>query len=100
MHELIADDITHRRSLLASTQHVLRAQNAQLLREERLTHCKLGLQFLDAVLARVQDIEDADPQWMRQRAKEVGFKRLEFAGFGLRHMWILHAARRRVGYAS
>src|SRR5439155_20053869 len=60
--------------------HVLGAQDSQLLRHGRLVELEAGLELLHAALAGPEDLEDPDTDGVRQRLEELRLEGREIGG--------------------
>src|SRR5687767_663617 len=73
----VAHRVTDGGAFLASLDHVLGAQDRQMLRDDRLIEGERLLQLLHALLAMAEDLENADPGGVAERLEEVRLQGLQ-----------------------
>src|SRR5439155_17847264 len=76
----VAHRVADRGPLFAGGDHVLGAQDSQLLRHGRLVELEAGLELLHAALAGPEDLEDPDTDGVRQRLEELRLEGREIGG--------------------
>lgn len=81
----VAHRVPHARPFLATGDDVVRAQDRQLLRDDRLLHAEGFLQFLDVLLAVHEELENPNANGVSERPEECGFERLKFLGGDFSH---------------
>ncbi len=72
-------------AFLAAGHDVVGAQDGELLRYDGLLDTERVLQLLNALLAVHEDLEDLDPNGMRERLEERCLECLKFLGGDTRH---------------
>ena len=81
----ITDGVPDVDAFFATGDDVRGPQHGQLLRHDWLLDTQRILQFLNAPLAVHEQLEDLDPNRMRERLEERGFECLKFPGGDTRH---------------
>ena len=75
--ETVTHGIQHRRAILAGLDDVLGPQHGKLLRDGGLVDSERFLELVDAPLAPDEDLEDTDPDWVREGLEEFRFEGLK-----------------------
>lgn len=83
----IAYGIPHADALLAAGHDVGRAQHGKLLRDHGLVDAEGFLQLLDALLPFDEQLEDPDPNGVRQSPEEPSLERLKFVSGDFIHIF-------------